>query len=276
LRAAHPGARLVAGATDVGLWVTKHHRDLGDVVYTGDVAELRRVRRTGAHLAIGAAATLAEAFAALDDDWPELHEAWMRFASVPIRNSGTLGGNVANGSPIGDSMPALMALGATLVLRRGGDTRELDLGDFYLAYQKTALAPGEFILEVRVPQRRDSVVLRAYKLSKRYDQDICAVFACFALDVVDGRVAAARIGCGGVAAVPTRAIATEAALAGKPWTEETADAAARTLEGEFTPIDDMRASAAYRRKALGNLLRRCWLETSGSGPITRVEQAGAA
>jgi xanthine dehydrogenase small subunit len=276
LRAAHPGARLVAGATDVGLWVTKHHRDLGDVVYTGDVAELRRVRRTGAHLAIGAAATLAEAFAALDDDWPELHEAWMRFASVPIRNSGTLGGNVANGSPIGDSMPALMALGATLVLRRGGDTRELDLGDFYLAYQKTALAPGEFILEVRVPQRRDSVVLRAYKLSKRYDQDICAVFACFALDVVDGRVAAARIGCGGVAAVPTRAIATEAALAGKPWTEETADAAARTLEGEFTPIDDMRASAAYRRKALGNLLRRCWLETSGSGPITRVEQASAA
>src|SRR5678815_3751489 len=153
------------------------------------------------HLAIGAAATLTDAFAALDASWPELHEAWARFASVPIRNSGTLGGNVANGSPIGDSMPALIALGATVVLRRGEVTREIDLADLYLAYQKTALQPGEFVKEIRVPARRDGLLLRAYKVSKRSDQDISAAFACFALDVRDGRIAQARIGCGGVAPV---------------------------------------------------------------------------
>jgi len=272
LLAEHPDARIVAGATDVGLWVTKHHRDLGHVVYTGDVDELRAVRETPTHLCIGAAATLTDAFAALDVSWPELHEAWARFASVPIRNGGTLGGNVANASPIGDSMPALMALGATVVLRRADVTRELDLADLYLAYQKTALQPGEFVKEIRVPSRRDNLLLRAYKISKRYDQDISAVFACFALVVEDGRIVHARIGCGGVAAVPKRATATEAVLVGQPWNETTADAAVRELSREFSPIDDMRATAAYRRAVLGNLLRRFHLETSRARVRTRIEQ----
>jgi xanthine dehydrogenase small subunit len=271
LLAGHPDARIVAGATDVGLWVTKHHRDVGDIVHTGEVAELRAVRRTPSHLCIGAAATLTDAFDALDGSWPELREAWTRFASVPIRNSGTLGGNVANGSPIGDSMPALIALGATVVLRRGGATREMDLADLYLGYQKTALQPGEFVLEIRVPMRRDKLLVRAYKVSKRYDQDISAVFACFALQVDAGVVASARIGCGGVAPVPKRATATEAAIVGKPWDEATVDAAVRELDREFSPIDDMRASAAYRRAALGNLLRRFWLETSAPQVRTRIE-----
>lgn len=271
LLADHPGARIVAGATDVGLWITKHHRDVGHIVYTGEVEELRAIRETGTHLCIGAAATLTDAFDALDASWPELHEAWVRFASLPIRNSGTLGGNVANGSPIGDSMPALIALGATVVLRRGDATREIDLADLYLAYQKTALQAGEFVAEVRVPRRRDSLLLRAYKVSKRYDQDISAVFACFALHVEDGYITGARIGCGGVAPVPKRATATEAVLAGKPWNEETADAAVREITGEFAPIDDMRASAAYRRAALGNLLRRFHLETTGTRVLTRIE-----
>ncbi len=151
-------------------------------------------------------------------------------------------------------------------------TRELDLADLYLAYQKTALQPGEFVKEIRVPSRRDNLLLRAYKISKRYDQDISAVFACFALVVEDGRIVHARIGCGGVAAVPKRATATEAVLVGQPWNETTADAAVRELSREFSPIDDMRATAAYRRAVLGNLLRRFHLETSRARVRTRIEQ----
>jgi len=270
--AAHPDARIVAGATDVGLWITKHQRDVGDIVYMGDVADLRRVVTTPAHMAIGAACTLADAFAALDRDWPELHEAWSRFASVPIRNSGTLGGNVANGSPIGDSMPALIALGATVVLRHGDATRELPLEDLYLAYQKTALQPGEFVCEIRVPQRAAGVLVRAYKVSKRFEQDISSVFACFALTLDGTRIVSARIGCGGVSATPRRATATEAVLTNRPWDDAAADAAVRALAAEFAPIDDMRASAGYRRAVLANLLRRFRLETGGSAPLTRVEQ----
>ena len=272
---AHPAARIVAGATDVGLWITKQQRDLGDLVYTGDVGELARVRETPSHLAIGAAVALSDAFAALAASWPELAEAWARFASVPIRNSGTLGGNVANGSPIGDSLPVLLALGATVVLRRGAATREVPLEDFYVGYRQTVLAPSEFVVEVRVPARPPGTLVRAYKVSKRYDQDISAVFACLALVVAGGRIAAARIGCGGVAATPKRAAATEAALAGRAWDDATADAAARVLAAEFAPIDDMRASAAYRRTVLANLLRRFRMETGGAATPTRVEQVVA-
>ncbi len=268
----HPEARIVAGATDVGLWITKHQRDVGDIVYTADVAELREIRATATHLEIGAAATLTDAFAALEGEWPELAEVWARFASVPIRNSGTLGGNVANGSPIGDSMPVLMALGATAVLRRGATTREMPVESLYLGYQKTALQPGEFIASLRVPRRLPQQLLRAYKISKRYDQDISAVFVCFAL-VQDGkRIVSARIGCGGVAATPIRATATEAALAGRSWDDATAAEAMQTLADEFTPIGDMRASADYRRRVLVNLLHRFRLETAGVAYPTRVEQ----
>ncbi len=186
---ANPEARIVAGATDVGLWVTKQHRELPDIVYTGDVDDLKEIERSDTHLAIGAAATLTDAFAALGELWPELREAWARFASVPIRNSATLGGNVANGSPIGDSMPVLLALGAEVVLRCGDRIRAMPLQDFYIAYQKTALQPGEFVAQLRIPLRAPHTLLRAYKISKRYDQDISAVFACFALTLNGTRVA---------------------------------------------------------------------------------------
>ena len=220
---AHPDALVVAGATDVALWVTKQHQTLGTLIWTGAARDLARIERDDARLTIGAAASLADAFAALDQSFPELHEAWVRFASPPIRNSGTLGGNVANGSPIGDSMPALIALGASIVLRRGRDTRTLPLEDFYLAYRKTALTAGEFVARIVVPPRREGLLLRAWKVSKRHDQDISAVFACFALQVADGRIASARIGCGGVAPVPVRACRTEATLEGRPWIAATAD-----------------------------------------------------
>jgi xanthine dehydrogenase small subunit len=268
--AAHPDARLVAGATDVGLWITKQHRDLGTLISTTAARDLAEVRIDDA-IAIGAGASLADAFDALDAAYPELHEAWVRFASVPIRHAGTLGGNVANGSPIGDSMPALIALGATVELRHGAKSRSLPLENFYLAYQKTARAPGEFVSAIRVPRRASGLVLRAYKLSKRFDQDISSVFATFALVVDDGRIVSARLGCGGVAATPKRATATEAVIAGQPWTEALAETAAESLETEFAPIDDMRASADYRRRALGNLMRRFWLETGPTKPpVTRV------
>lgn len=269
---AQPQARLIAGATDVGLWITKQLRDFDTFVYTGNCDALLAIRHTPTHVAIGAAVPLTDAFAALQAQWPELAEAWDRFASLPIRNSGTLGGNVANGSPIGDSMPVLIALGATVSLRLGSRERELPLESLYLAYRKSALEAGEIVVEIRVPRRAPGLLLRAYKVSKRYDQDISAVFACFALSIDGDRIVGARIGCGGVAGTPCRAPRAEAALKGQRWDDATAEAAAAVLEAEFAPIDDMRAAAAYRKRALGNLLRRFHLETTGQGNVlTRVD-----
>jgi len=274
--AAHPQALIVAGMTDVALAVTKARRDLGDVIYTGDVAGLARIDENDHTLEIGAAVTLTDALPVLAATWPELDEAWRRFASVPIRNGATLVGNVANGSPIGDSMPMLLALDARVVLQSAVGERDVRLDAFYAGYRKTVRAHGEFVVAIRIPKRSGNVLLRAYKIGKRYDQDISAVFACFAL-TVDGerRVTKARIGCGGVAATPVRASRTEAALAGERWDRSVAERAATLLEAEFAPIDDMRASAAYRRRVLGNLLRRFVIETTETSP-TRVEGVSAS
>jgi xanthine dehydrogenase small subunit len=267
LRAEHPEALLVAGATDVALWVTKARRRLPDLIHTGGVAELRTLERREGGLAIGAAVALTDAFPALDDLYPELGEAWLRFASPPIRASATLGGNIANASPIGDSMPALLALGASVELASLRGARTVPLEDFHLAYRRTALAPDEVLARVHVPARPGGLHLRAYKVAKRYDQDISAVFATFALVREGGRIASARIGCGGVAAVPARARRTEAALTGTPWQEASFEAAAQVLATEFTPLDDLRASAAYRRTVLGNLLRRAFLDDGDGAPV---------
>ena len=272
LCAERPDARIVAGMTDVALWVTKQHRLLDDMIYVGDVAELSSIRETGDGIDIGCAVALTDAISALNRSYPELAEVWQRFASVPIRNSATLCGNIANGSPIGDSMPALIALGAVVGVRSAAGERSVPLDAFYPAFRQTALGRGEFVASVRIPPRTSGLALAAYKISKRYDQDISAVFACFALAIADGRIRSARIGCGGVAATPVRAVATERLLAGSPWNADTAERAASALTNEFTPIDDMRASAGYRRIVLGNLLRRFFHETSGTprAPV-RVE-----
>jgi xanthine dehydrogenase small subunit len=270
--AMRPKAQIVAGMTDVALLVTKQHRMLDDVIYVGDARDLAEIDDTADDLAIGAAVSLTAAAAALNREWSELEEAWQRFASVPIRNSATLVGNIANGSPIGDSMPALLALDARVVLRGEGGEREVALDAFYPGFRKTARRPGEFVAAVRIPRRPPALALRAYKISKRFDQDISAVFACFALTLDAGIVRSARIGCGGVAAVPARARKTEAALEGVAWNPATAKHAAATLAAEFTPIDDLRASAAYRRQVLGNLLLRFFHETAGSASVaTRVD-----
>jgi xanthine dehydrogenase small subunit len=276
LAAQHPGATLLAGGTDVGLWVTKQYRELDEIIYLGNVAELGRIDVTGTHLEIGAAVTLTDAFPAILEQYPELEELFMRFASPPIRNTATLGGNIANGSPIGDSMPALIAVGARIVLasaREGSaiHRRELPLEDFYLDYQNNDRRPGEVLERVRLPLRDDGLQVAAYKVSKRFDQDISAVCAAFALRLAGGRVVDARTGFGGVAAIPTRAPACEQALAGRQWNEPTVRAAMDALDRDFTPLTDMRASEVYRRRLTKNLLYRFYLQTAGG---TESEQMG--
>jgi len=268
LRLDYPDARILAGSTDVGLWVTKQHRDLPHLIYIGQVRELRDIHLEGDDLMIGAGALLNDAYDALVAHIPELAELRQRFASFPIRNAGTLGGNVANGSPIGDSMPALIALGARIVLRRGERVREMPLEDFYLAYQKNAAEPGEFVQGLRVPVRVAGRQFRAYKLSKRFDQDISAVCAAFAV-VLDeaGRVRQLRTGFGGVAATPSRARAVESALEGQPWDEAHVRAAMEAVAQDFKPLTDMRASSEYRLLASRNLLYRFYLETAPGAPL---------
>ncbi|MBK8666628.1 MAG: xanthine dehydrogenase small subunit [Burkholderiales bacterium] len=255
-RAAHPQALLVAGTTDVGLWITKLQRRYAQIIDVTRVAELRRIERGDAVVTIGAAATLTEAFDALAEDRPQLMPFFERFAGRPVRNSGTLGGNVVNGSPIGDSMPLLIALGATLVLAGAQGERRLPIEDFYLAYRKTALAPDEVLRAIEVPRPQPGEYVQAWKISKRLEDDISAVCLALALQLDGDRVLSARVGAGGVAAVPARAVKTEAALLGQTLDAATLDAAAEVLRGEFTPISDMRASGDYRRQVLGNLLQR--------------------
>ncbi len=268
LRASHPQALILAGSTDVGLWVTKQMRELSDIIYLGHVAELKTVGQAGDMLEIGAGVTLQDAYAALCAHYPdELKELWQRFASLPIRNAGTLGGNVANGSPIGDSMPWLIALGARLVLRGAGGERELALEDFYLGYQQKDLRADEFVRALRVPLPRPDLRFRTYKLAKRFDQDISAVCAAFALTLEDGLVKEARIAFGGMAATPKRAAAAESMLAGRAWDEAALFEAMAALAQDYQPLSDMRASSAYRLKTAQNLLRRFWLETRPENPL---------
>jgi xanthine dehydrogenase small subunit len=270
-----PGSLVLAGGTDVGLWVTKQLRELPPIVYVGAVAELKRIRRDAAGIEIGAAVSLAEGWRVVVAEFPTLAEMAQRFGSPPVRNSGTLCGNLANGSPIGDSLPVMIALGAEVVLRRGTRIRSLRLEDFYLRYQRTALEPGEFVMSVKVPLPRARWIA-AYKVSKRFDQDISALAVAFAVEVADGRVVSARIAFGGMAAVAARALVTERSLLGAVWSEGSIDAAVAKLAEDFKPLTDMRASSAYRLQTAGNLLRRFYFEYSGSTDPTRTAEAVAA
>ena len=262
-RAAHPQAQIVAGGTDVGLGVNKMHMQFEQVLDVSRVRELQRVEDYPHHLAIGAAVTLTDAFAALVADRPQLHTFATRFAGLPVRNAGTLGGNVANGSPIGDSMPLLIALGAHVVLMSIQGHREMPLEQLYTGYRQNVMAPDEVLAWIKVPKAVPGERATVYKISKRFEDDISALCLALNLQLEDGRVASASIGVGGVAATPVRATKTEAALTGQAWTPAMVQIAMTTLRGEFAPISDMRASAAYRVQVLGNLLQRFWLESQG-------------
>ena len=261
-----PQARLYAGATDVALWVQKQFRDVKDLIYLGDVAELRTIEAVNGLLRIGAAVPLEAAWAALATHWPSVAEMAQRFAGPAVRQAGTLGGNIANGSPIGDAAPVLMALDAQVELLGPAGTRSCALDGFYLDYMKSQLQPDEVLKALKVPlhQKATGLQLKAYKVSKRFDSDISAVSAGMAIQVSQGRVAQIRLAFGGMAAVVKRATQTEQALLGQPWTQETVQAALDHLSQDFTPLSDMRATAAYRLQAAQALLQRFWRETSGT------------
>lgn len=268
--AEQPAATILAGGTDVGLRVTKKQEDLSAIVYIGNVAELQSIDRTDRHIEFGAAVSLTDAFAELVAEYPDLHEISRRFASPPICNAATLCGNIANGSPIGDSMPALICLGASVVLRAGATTRILPLEDFYLDYMRNDLRPGEFVAAVRVPRARKGQLLRSYKIAKRFDQDISAVCGAFAIELATGRVRAARICFGGMAATPRRASACEQALVGAEWNATTVARAAQALAKDYQPITDLRASQPYRLRVARNLLQRLFADVSQPGEPTSV------
>jgi xanthine dehydrogenase small subunit len=267
LRATHPNATILAGSTDIGLWVNKQFRDLGDIIFIGEVAEFKSVRKSASTLTIGAGVSVSDAYEALQRIYPEMNEMWERFASPPIRNAGTLGGNVANGSPIGDSMPALIALGASVTLASVAGTRSLLLEDLYIAYMKNAMLPAEVLTAIDIPLPIPSLQFRTYKVSKRFDSDISAICAAFAFQFDGDRIKAARVGFGGMAATPKRAAATEAALNGQQWEEATVRAAMAALAIDYAPLSDMRASSEYRLLTAQNLLYRFYLETRSVNPL---------
>ena len=270
----HPDARIVAGATDVGLWVTKQHRDLGTVIFISDVADLKTIEEDERGLTLGAGVRYSEAKGALARLHPDLGELVRRIGGLQVRNAGTIGGNIANGSPIGDMPPALIALGATLTLRRGDARRTIPLESFFKSYGVQDRAPGEFVESVHIPRLAPDTIVSIVKLSKRFDSDISAVCGAFAITVADGQVTTARIAFGGMAGIPARASACEVALIGQSWSEATIEAAVQTLAQDYTPLTDVRGSSAYRQAVAGNLLRRLWTHYANPGePVSVLSEA---
>jgi xanthine dehydrogenase small subunit len=264
----NPDAALLSGATDAGLWVTKQHRSLPKLIYTGRVDALKQITTGNGVLRIGAAVTWHEARKVLESRWPSFGELVRRFGSEQVRNSGTVGGNIANGSPIGDGPPALIALGSRVILRRGEAGRVLPLEEFFIAYGKQDRSPGEIVEAVEVPLSASPEELGCYKVSKRFDQDISAVCGCFNLRLKNDYVEDARICFGGMAPTPRRAFAVERHLMGSAWTLGTVEKAAAGFEADYTPIGDMRASSSYRMRIAKNLLLRYFHErANGSGSM---------
>ena len=258
----HPDGTLIAGATDVGLWVTKGLIPLEDVAFLHRCRDLQEIEVSDASISVGAAVTMADFLPVLKEHHPSYAEMVRRYGSEQVRQAATIGGNIANGSPIGDNPPALIALGAKLHLRKGGSRRELSLEDFFLDYGKQDLGKGEFVEGVSLPKGAPN--LRCYKISKRFDQDISAVCGCFNLTIDNGSVTSARIAFGGMAGIPKRASSVEAALVGQPWSLELAEEASKLFREDFTPLTDMRAGAGYRMKAAQNLLVRYFYDLAGA------------
>jgi len=270
LYSSHPEARLLAGGTDLALEVTQFHKTLPVMIYVGHVAELKRIDKTSSHLEIGAATPLTDCYGALNEEYPDFGALLHRFASLQIRNQGTLGGNIGNASPIGDSPPLLIALNAQIVLRQGDRQRTMALEDYFIDYRITARQDSEFIEKILVPRASSEWTFRAYKVSKRLDDDISAVCAAFNLNIENGVVGGVRIAFGGMAAIPKRARACEAALLGKPWNQASIERACQALAEDFSPLTDFRASKEYRLLTAQNLLRKYFIEQQSPYIETRV------
>lgn len=271
LKAKNQDATILAGGTDIGLWINKQFRELPTIIYLGDVPELKRCEKTEQGLTIGAGVTLTSAYQAIHQVYPEMDQMWERFASQPIRNIGTLGGNIANGSPIGDSMPALIAVGATVTLQSVRGIREMPLENLYLDYMKKDLAADEIVAAITLPVPAEAQQFRCYKLSKRHDSDISAVFAAFSVTLDEDKVVRCRIAFGGVAATPKRASQCERFLTGSVWDEATVKQAMQILSKDYQPLTDMRASDKNRLQSAMNLLYRFYLETRSDNPLQKAQ-----
>ena len=270
LKSDHPEAPLLGGGTDLGILASKDRHHFTDIIWTGGVSELKRIERDDTAITIGAAVTYTKALPIIDALYPSFAALIRRIGSRQIRNLGTIGGNVCNASPIGDTPPCLIALGATFIARSHRGTRDIAADDFFIGYRETALSDDEILEAIRLPLPATDQIFRAYKVSKRFDQDISAVIGAFALTVRDGTVQGARFAFGGMAATPARAAGCEAALQGAAWSLETALAAGAALDGDFTPLTDFRASARYRKRVAANLVHRLYEETSAPHRITDV------
>ncbi|WP_338849365.1 xanthine dehydrogenase small subunit [Massilia sp. W12] len=286
LRAAHPDACVLAGGTDVGIWLNKQLRQLPQLLYLGKIDALQEIHSTEHELHIGAMCDLNRFWLSMRQHWPQLEEYHQRFASHPVRNAGSIGGNLANGSPIGDAMPLLIALGARIELGRLQDgriaLRQLALEDFYLGYQRKDLGADELLLRILLPLPDGQArALFVWKIAKRFDQDISSVAAAIHLHFApeaDGqrRIHSARIAFGGMAATPKRARATEQALQGRWWDEAALAQAQAALTQDFQPLDDLRASAAHRMRCARNLLHKAYLQSGAGLPAAACELSAAS
>lgn len=270
LRAQNPDAPLLGGGTDLGILASKDRHHFEDIIWTGGVPELTRIERDASTVTFGAGVTYSMALPVIDELYPSFAALIRRIGSRQIRNLGTLGGNVCNASPIGDTPPCLIALDATFIARSRRGARDIPADDFFVGYRKTALAQDEILEAIRLPRPAEHKVFRAYKISKRFDQDISAVIGAFALTIRDGTVEQARIAYGGMAATPARARGGEAALAGAVWSSQTADAASEAIHKDFSPITDFRASANYRNRVAANMVRRLHAETTAPEQTVEV------
>jgi xanthine dehydrogenase small subunit len=276
LLANHPDATIVAGATDVGLWVNKDHRAISPAIFVGGLPDLQSMTVTDEAVTIGAGVSYSAFVPVLQEHFPHMDELWWRIGGEQVRNMGTLGGNIANGSPIGDTPPAFIALGATLTLRSKSGTRTLPLEDFFLTYGKQDRRPDEFVESLSLPKPPEGSMNAVYKISKRRDEDISALCGAFSLTVTGGTVSSARIAFGGMAGTPARAKHVELALVGKPWTRTTIDAARKEFSKDYQPLTDWRATADYRLKAAENLLTRFYLEHAKQDHPVRLHREVAA
>jgi xanthine dehydrogenase small subunit len=265
LAAAHPDATIVSGATDVGLWITKQLRTLPKIIHTHGAADLHSIQDSEDKISLGAAVTYAEAEPYLRGIDPDIGETIRRLGSKQVRASGTVCGNIANGSPIGDTPPILIALGATLHLRHGSAPRQLPIENFFIAYGMQDRRPGELIWGVNIPKLKNNEVFRCYKISKRFDQDISAVIGAFKFTLSGSYIIDARIAFGGMAATPKRATGAETALKASSLEDASSwEAALSALDSDYQPITDMRASADYRRQTAKALLRKALIEVAGT------------
>jgi xanthine dehydrogenase small subunit len=270
LRADFPDASLLGGGTDLGILASKDRHHFPDIIWTGCVPELQRIERGKTAVTIGAAVTYTSALPIIDELYPSFAALIRRIGSRQIRNLGTLGGNICNASPIGDTPPCLIALEAVFIARSRNGVREIKADAFFIDYRKTALTEGEVLEAIRLPLPADDQIFRAYKISKRFDQDISAVIGAYALTIRNGSIEKARVAYGGMAATPLRASGCEGVLQGAMWSEETAIAASNALKTDFNPITDFRASADYRRKVAANLIHRLFSETSAPHQTTEI------